>query len=154
MTYYSTITFILLLWPFIRVTIGQKANALASQAELDTIQILSNKLQIVELGSRSKLYLRSLRDLDLELVAIIAMYPSTHPPWNFSEQNNIENWCKGKYKEVLEEGRGPRVPRSKGSKVKGSQGPRYLKLTFKYELDSKEGPSCLVYKGYCRVCEF
>ena len=25
--------------------------------------------------------------------------------------------------------------------VPGSQGPRYLKLTFKYELDSKEGPS-------------
>ena len=51
--------------------------------------------------------------------------------------------CKGKYKEVLEEGRGPRVARSKGSKVKGSQELRYLKLTFKYELDSKEGPSCL-----------
>ena len=30
--------------------------------------------------------------------------------------------------------RGPRVPRSKG--------PRYLKLIFKYNLDSKEGPSC------------
>ena len=49
--------------------------------------------------------------------------------------------------EVLEEERGPRVPRSKGSKVPGSQGPRYLKLTFKYELDSKEGPSC-----FCLVC--
>ena len=56
-----------------------------------------------------------------------------------------------KYEEVLEEGRGPRIPRSKGSMVQGSQGPkvlgsqgsRYLKLTFKYELDSKEGPSCL-----------
>ena len=45
---------------------------------------------------------------------------------------------------MLEEGRGPRVPRSKGSKVQGSQGPRYLKLKFKYELVSKEGPSCLV----------
>ena len=42
----------------------------------------------------------------------------------------------------MEEGRGPRVPRSKGSKVQGSKGPRYLKLSFKYELDSKEGPSC------------
>ena len=42
----------------------------------------------------------------------------------------------------MEEGRGPRVPRSKGSKVQGSQGPRYLKLKFKYELVSKEGPSC------------
>ena len=41
------------------------------------------------------------------------------------------------YEEVLEEGRGPRVPRS--------QGPRYLKVIFKYELDSKEGPSCLIY---------
>ena len=48
----------------------------------------------------------------------------------------------GKYEEVLEVGRGPKVHRSKGSKVQGSQGPRYLKLTFKYELDSKEGPSC------------
>ena len=28
------------------------------------------------------------------------------------------------YEEVLEEERGPRVPRSKGSKVQGSQGPR------------------------------
>ena len=37
---------------------------------------------------------------------------------------------KGKYEEVLVEGRGPRVPRSKGSKVQGSQGPRYLKFTF------------------------
>ena len=29
--------------------------------------------------------------------------------------------CKGKYEEVLEEGIGPRVPRSKDSKVQGSQ---------------------------------
>ena len=49
---------------------------------------------------------------------------------------------KGKYEEVLEEVRGPRVQRSKGSKVPGFQGPRYLKLKFKYKLDSKEGPSC------------
>ena len=50
----------------------------------------------------------------------------------------------GKYEEVLEEGRGPRVsPKVQG--VHGSQGPRYLKLTFKYELDSKEGPSCYNY---------
>ena len=42
-----------------------------------------------------------------------------------------------------EEGRGPRVPRSRGPKVPESQGPGYLKLTFKYELDSKEGPSCI-----------
>ena len=32
--------------------------------------------------------------------------------------------------------------RSKSPKVQWSQGPRYLKVTFKYELDSKEGPSC------------
>ena len=36
---------------------------------------------IVKRGSRSKVYLKSLRDLDLELVAIIAMPPPpTHPP--------------------------------------------------------------------------
>ena len=29
-----------------------------------------------------------------------------------------------KYEEVLEEGRGPRVPRSKGSMVQGFQGPK------------------------------
>ena len=50
------------------------------------------------------------------------------------------------YEEVVEEGRGrkiesPRVQRSQGLKVQGSQGPRYLKVIFKYELDYKEGPS-------------
>ena len=46
---------------------------------------------IVKLGARSKVYLKSLRDLDLELVAIIAMPPPppTYPA-NFSEQINIE----------------------------------------------------------------
>ena len=39
-----------------------------------------------------------------------------------------------------------RVARSRGHKVQGSQGPRYLKITFKYELDSKEGPSCFISK--------
>ena len=43
---------------------------------------------------------------------------------------------------MVEEGRDPRVPRSQGPKVQGSHGPSYLKVTFKYELDSKEGPSC------------
>ena len=47
------------------------------------------KLSIVKPGSRSKVYLKSLRDLDLELVAMIAMYPPTHPE-NFYEQNDIE----------------------------------------------------------------
>jgi len=55
---------------------------------------------------------------------------------------------KGKYEEMLAEGRGPRVPRSKGSKVPGSQGPGYLKLTFKYELDSKEGPSLVYFDDF------
>ena len=38
-----------------------------------------------------------------------------------------------------------KVPKSKSPKVKGSEGPSYLKVTFKYELDSKEGPSCYQY---------
>ena len=50
--------------------------------------------------------------------------------------------CKRKYEEVLEKGRGPTIQRSSGPKVPESQGPKYLKVTFKYELDSKEGPSC------------
>ena len=67
--------------------------------------------------------------------------------WNQKEESRRQRQeevigCKGKYKEVLEEGRNPRVTRSKGSKVPGFQGPRYHKLKFKYELDSKEGPSC------------
>ena len=36
----------------------------------------------------------------------------------------------------------PQIQRSKGSKFPGSKGPRYLKVLWKYELDSKEGPSC------------
>ena len=54
---------------------------------------------------------------------------------------------KRKYEEVVEEGRGqkiesPRVQRSQGLMVQGSLGLRYLKVIFKYELDSREGPSC------------
>ena len=49
-------------------------------------------------------------------------------------------------REEVQESQGPRVPRSRGPKVPGSKGPRYLKFTFKYELDSKEGPSCLSFK--------
>ena len=45
-------------------------------------------------------------------------------------------------REEVQESQGPRVLRSRDPKVPGSQGPRYLKLKFKYELDSKEGPSC------------
>ena len=45
---------------------------------LDIVLGLSESCIIVKLGSRSKVYLKSLiRDLDLELVAIIAMSPTT-----------------------------------------------------------------------------
>ena len=44
----------------------------------------------------------------------------------------------------------PRVPRFLGPKVQGSWGPRYLKLKFKYELDSKEGPSCFYDNWFVR----
>ena len=47
-------------------------------------------------------------------------------------------------REKVQESQGSRVPRSRGPKVPGSQGQRYLKLTFKYKLDYKEGPSCLI----------
>ena len=49
-------------------------------------------------------------------------------------------WKRGE----VQESQGPRVPRPRGPKVPGSQKPRYLKLTFKYELDSKEGLSCFL----------
>ena len=39
----------------------------------------------------------------------------------------------------------PKIQGFQGPWVSGSQGPRYLKLTFKYELDSKEGPSCFIF---------
>ena len=42
--------------------------------------------------------------------------------------------------------RGPRVPRSKG--------PRYLKLIFKYNLDSKEGPSCSFVKLIALIIKY
>ena len=44
----------------------------------------------------------------------------------------------------MEEGRGKKLtfPGSEGPRVPESKGPRYLKVIFKYELDSKEGPSC------------
>ena len=53
---------------------------------------------------------------------------------------------------MVEEERGPKVLKSKGQEVQASQGrtvprsqgPTYLRVTFKYELDSKEGPSCFV----------
>ena len=38
----------------------------------------------------------------------------------------------------------PKVQGSQGSMVQGSKVARYLKVIFKYELDSKEGPSCLI----------
>ena len=48
---------------------------------MGSLIIIVLSIEIVKLGSRSKVYLKSLRDLDLELVAIIAMSPpTTHPP--------------------------------------------------------------------------
>ena len=41
----------------------------------------------------------------------------------------------------MEEGRGPKFLKSKSPMVLGFKGLRYLKVIFKYELDSKEGPS-------------
>ena len=54
---------------------------------------------------------------------------------------------------MFEEGRDLRVPRSNGPKVQESQGPgvprskglRYLKVTFKYKLDSKDSSSTYTY---------
>ena len=43
--------------------------------------VQKNKVFVVKLGSRSKVNLKSLRDLDLELVAIIAcLHPPPPPP--------------------------------------------------------------------------
>ena len=53
-------------------------------------------------------------------------------------------WYKRSWEEIrdeIQESQGPSVPRSN----QGSNGPIYLKVTFKYELDSKEGPSCFRY---------
>ena len=67
---------------------------ISNQVCIEGMKFLVSVLhRIVKLGSRSKVHLKSLiRDLDLELVAIIARlhHPPTHPPENFSEQNNIE----------------------------------------------------------------
>ena len=54
---------------------------------------------------------------------------------------------------MVEEGRGPKVLKSKSPKVKGSRGPSiprskgptYLRVTFKYELDSKNLVDFLVF---------
>ena len=42
--------------------------------------------------------------------------------------------------------------RSMSPRVQGSQGLGYLKVTFKYELDSKECPSCSMYVYYKIIC--
>ena len=49
-------------------------------------------------------------------------------------------------RDKVKKSQSPRVPKSKGPRVPGSKGPRYLKVIFKYELDSKEGPSCSIIK--------
>ena len=57
-------------------------------------------------------------------------------------------------REEVKESQDPTVPRSRGPKVPGSQGPGYLKLTFKYELDSKEGPSCYGFQTKMVILEW
>ena len=49
---------------------------------------------IVKLGSRSKVYLKSLKDLDLELEAIIAMSPPpTHHQKTFLSRITLKSLC-------------------------------------------------------------
>ena len=48
-------------------------------------------------------------------------------------QGSMSRWWR---REEVPKSWSPRVPRFKGQKV------QYLKVTFKYELNSKEGPSC------------
>ena len=48
------------------------------------------QLHVNSKSFKIKVYFKSLRDLDLELEAIIAMPPPPTHPGNFSEQNNIE----------------------------------------------------------------
>ena len=57
---------------------------------------------------------------------------------------------KRKYEEVVEEGRGPKIQESQDLRVPRSQHPKDpwsqdqdISVIFKYELDSKEGQSCL-----------
>ena len=50
--------------------------------------------------------------------------PPPIPPITKPYQRRRVGGCKGKYEEVLEDGRGPRVLRSKSPKVPGSQGPK------------------------------
>ena len=69
---------------------------------------------------------------------IIQMHPQPTTLTTF-----LGGGSRRKYKEMVVEGRGPKVQESK---VPRAQGPRYLKVTFKYELDSKEGPSCWALK--------
>ena len=59
-----------------------------------------------------------------------------------------------KYEKVVEGGRGPKVLKSKSPKVLGSQGSRYLKVSFKYKLDSKEGPSCIYFLSFISLLSF
>ena len=54
------------------------------------------------------------------------------------EQEEDLGGGKRKYEEVEEE-----VKESQSTRVERSQGPRYLKVTFNYKLDSKEVRSCL-----------
>ena len=81
-----------------------------------------------------------------------------HPPIPNHTKPNQEERDRKKYEEVVEEGRGkkfesPRVQRSQGMKVQGSQRPRYLKVIFKYKLVSKEGQSLLMSGTTMRILD-
>ena len=87
-----------------------------------------------------------------------SMYPPPFTKPNQTRPNHTKEDDTGgdkrKYEVVVEEGRDPRVPRPQGPKVQWSHGPSYLKVTFKYELDSKEGPSCSakIFKSFQNYC--
>ena len=54
---------------------------ISNQVCIEGMKFLVSVLhRIVKLGSRSEVHLKSLRDLDLELEAIIAMSPPPPPP--------------------------------------------------------------------------
>ena len=153
---------------------------------------------MVKLVSRSKVYLKSQRDLDLELDSVIAMSPTTTHHETFLSWirfKSLNLWTHNtpphtKSYQSIPRFQGPRVSRFKVQRV-----PRthrrdlmdnlvvhhirfdtsqtcffkcnlcwmgvhflihavvfpsnifyiYLKVAFKYELDSKEGPSCSHY---------
>ena len=82
--------------------------------------------------------------ITLTFLLLVIWQPS--PPYQIIPYNTIRGGIRRRWRreEVLKS-YSPSIPRSKvqGPKVSGSQRPRYLKVAFKYEIDSKEGPSCI-----------